>query len=120
MSARKTLASCGIPARLQDRLTAAQYVFVDDLRGVNPVDLAQDLQVTNSEALDIMKAACKPQTSILSRGATVLDTSKVRSAARRAAREHVLTLYSRRSGRESPRGAGQSTKSWAAAWLSAR
>ena len=47
---QRTVASLGLPQALQDQLSAANYVYVDDLKGVRPIELARDLKVPNEEA----------------------------------------------------------------------
>ena len=41
---QRTVASLGLPQALQDQLSAANYVYVDDLKGVRPSELARDLK----------------------------------------------------------------------------
>ena len=72
----RTIASLGLPQALQDQLSAANYVYVDDLRGVRPLELARDLKVTNEQALQVLQAASAPRGQALAGTTTALEISQ--------------------------------------------
>ena len=74
---RRTLASLGLPQPLQNALTAAKFVFVDDLRGISPVALAMELKVSNQDALSVLKATEDASTSILAMSTALTKPQKV-------------------------------------------
>eukprot|EP01045_Picozoa_sp_COSAG04_P022858 COSAG04_NODE_2642_length_3814_cov_3.078062_5_plen_173_part_01 len=73
---QRTVASLGLPQALQDQLSAANYVYVDDLKGVRPIELARDLKVPNEEALRVLKAANAPATKLLAGASTALEIAQ--------------------------------------------
>ena len=77
---QRTVASLGLPQALQDQLSAANYVYVDDLKGVRPIELARDLKVPNEEALRVLKAANAPATKLLAGASTVVHSIWATSA----------------------------------------
>ena len=73
----RSLASLGLPQELQDKLSAANYVYVDDLRGVRPLELARDLKVPNEEALRVLQAASGTAAkSVLAGASTALELTQ--------------------------------------------
>jgi RAD51-like protein 2 len=72
----RTVASLGLPQALQDQLSMANYVYVDDLRGVRPLELARDLKVTNEQALRVLQAASAPAAKSLAGATTALEITQ--------------------------------------------